>query len=158
MEDILIENHLIDIWRIRHPTESQFTWRQKTPPISRRLDYWFISNDLQEDVDSVDITTTFLSDQSAITLSINGLDESERGIRFWKFNTTLVDDQEYCNLLRTEYQNWLEDCKEIKDDRVLWDLIKYKIRQCTISYSKAKAGKKRKKLNDLDESLTNCTK
>ena len=71
MEDILIENHLIDIWRIRHPTESQFTWRQKTPPISRRLDYWFISNDLQEDVDSVDITTAFRSGHSAITLAIN---------------------------------------------------------------------------------------
>ena len=29
---------LIDIWRVRNPTEKRFTWRQKTPIIQRRLD------------------------------------------------------------------------------------------------------------------------
>ena len=29
VEDIMIENDLVDIWRVRHPHESRFTWRQK---------------------------------------------------------------------------------------------------------------------------------
>ena len=68
---------------------------------------------------------------------------------FWKFNATLVDDQEYCDSLHNEYKNWLEEFEAVKDKRVLWDLIKYKIRQYTITYSKAKARKKREKLNLL---------
>ena len=80
-----------------------------SPLIQRRLDYWLISNDLQEDVESVEIITAIKSDHSAIALSVNGLDKNERGPSFWKFNSTLINDQEYCNLLRSEYKNWLEE-------------------------------------------------
>ena len=56
-------------------------------------------------------------------------------------------------------KNWFEDFKEGNDERVsLWDLVKYKIRQRTIIYSKAKARKKkREKEKQLEESLRNCT-
>ena len=40
---------------------------------------------------------------------------------------------------------------------MLWDLVKYKIRQRTIIYSKAKARKKREKVKQLEETLRNCT-
>ena len=145
VEDMIIEHDLVDIWRIRNPTDTRFTWRQKSPLIQRRLDYWLISNDLQDDVESVEIITAIKSDHSAIALSINGLDENKRGPSFWKFNSILINDQDYCNLLRSEYKNWLEEFKEVNDKRVLWDLINYKIRQRTIICSKAKARKKKKK-------------
>ena len=155
---MIIEHDLADIWRIRNPTDTRFTWRQKSPLIQRRLDYWLISNHLQEDVESVEIVTAIRSDHSAITLSVNGLDENDRGPSFWKFNSALINDQEYCDLLRLEYKMWLEEFKEVNDKRVLWGLIKYKIRQRTIVYSKAKARKKkREKVNQLEESLRNCT-
>ena len=111
---------------------------------------------LQEDVESVEIKSAIRSDHSAITLSVNGLEENERGPSFWKFNSTLINDQEYCTLLRLEYKNWLE-FKDVNDKRVLWDLVKYKIRQRTIIYSKAKARKKREKVKQLEETLSNCT-
>ena len=74
VEDIIIEHDLVEIWRIRNPTDTRFTRRQKSPLIQRRLDYWLTSNDLQEDVESVEIITAIRSDHSAITLSVNGLD------------------------------------------------------------------------------------
>ena len=157
VEDMIIEHDLVDIWRIGNPTDTRFTWRQKSPLIQRRLDYWGISNDLQEDVESVEIITAIKWDHSAIALSINGLDENERGPSFWKFNSTLINDQEYCNLLRSEYKNWLGEFKEVNEKRVLWDLIEYKIRQRTIILSKAKASKKREKVKHLEESLRDCT-
>ena len=82
VEDMIIEHDLVDIWRIRNPTDTRFTWRQKSPLIQRRLDYWLISYDLQEDVESVEIITAIRSDHSAIILSVNGLDENERGPSF----------------------------------------------------------------------------
>ena len=68
MEDIIIEHDLVGIWRIRNPTDTCFTWRQKSLLIQRCLDYWLTSNDLQEDVESVEIITAIRSDPSAITL------------------------------------------------------------------------------------------
>ena len=39
---------LIDIWRVKNPGIKSFTWSQKSPKIFRRLDYWLISNNLQD--------------------------------------------------------------------------------------------------------------
>ena len=61
VEDMIMEHDLVDIWRIGNPTDTRFTWRQKSPIIQRRLDYWLIINDLQEDVESVEIITGSLS-------------------------------------------------------------------------------------------------
>ena len=78
------------------------------------------------------------SDHSAIVLSINGIDENNRGPNFWKFNSSLVNDKNYCELINSEYKEWRNEFKEVEDERVLWDIIKYKIRQVTIHYSKTK--------------------
>ena len=81
---------LVDIWRIRNPTTSRFTWRQKTPVVQRRLDFWLISDSLQDEIISAEIKTSTKIDHSAITLSIRGLNETERGPNFWKFNSNLL--------------------------------------------------------------------
>ena len=146
VEDMYAELDLVDIWRMRNPTVTRFTWRQKKPIIQRRLDYWLVSDSLQDDIDSVDIKTSIKSDHSAITLSINGLPDLEKGPNFWKFNSNLINNSAYCELLTTEYANWLEEFKEVQDKRVLWDLITYKIRQQTIRYIKTKARERRAKL------------
>ena len=36
-EDMSAEFDLVDIWRIRNPTATRFTWRQNKPIIQRRL-------------------------------------------------------------------------------------------------------------------------
>ena len=77
------------------------------------------------------------TDHSAITyLSINGIDVSKRGPSFWKFSCSLVNDNNYCDLFDTNIKSWLEEFKDV-DKRVLWDLLKYKIRQLTINYSES---------------------
>ena len=78
VEDMSAEFDLVDIWRIRNPTVTRFTWRQNKPIIQRRLDYWLVSDSLQDDLDSVDIKTSIKSDHSAITLSVNVLDDIEK--------------------------------------------------------------------------------
>ena len=111
------------------------------------LDFWLVGNSLQDDIDSVDIKMSIKSDHSAI------IDDLEKGPNFWKFNSNLVNDSAYCELLTIEiYASWLQEFK-----RVLWDLIKYKIRQQTVRYSKTKARERRAKLQKLgEEDLKEC--
>ena len=98
----------------------------------------------------MDIKTSIKSDHSAI------IDDLEKGPNFWKFNSNLVNDSAYFELLTTEYAYWFEEFKEVQDKRVLWDLIKYKIRQQTIRYSKTKARERRAKLQNLEKDLKEC--
>ena len=48
---------------------------------------------------------------------------------------------------------WLEEFEMVTDKRVRCDLIKYKIRQVTIKYSKERACERRKKLSGIETSL-----
>ena len=47
--------------------------------------------------------------------------------------------------------------QKLQAKRVLWDLIKYKIRQQTITYSKGKARERRAKLQKVEDKLKECT-
>ncbi|KAL9954208.1 hypothetical protein ACROYT_G041712 [Oculina patagonica] len=129
---------LIDIWRIRNPDIKRFTWRQKNPVVQRRLDFWLITSSLQEEVENVDIIPAIRSDHLAISIHINGIEETERGPSFWKFNSSLLEDEDYIKVITDKYGSWLEEGKDIQDPRVLWDFVKYKIRYETITYSKNK--------------------
>ena len=94
-----------------------------------------------------------------LSLNVGGIRtfEKRKAVFSWRFNSNLVNDSAYCELLTTEFANWLEEFKEVQDKRVLWDLIKYQIRQQTIRYSKTKARERRAKLQNLEKDLKECT-
>ena len=90
-------------------------------------------------------------------MHINGIEETQRGPSFWKFNSSLLEDEEYISLITEKYSDWLEDGKEIQDPRVISDFIKYKIRYETITYRKRKARARRASLSDLEIKIKECT-
>ena len=51
---------------------------------------------------------------------------------------------------------WLDEFSSVIDKRLSWDLIKYRIRQVAMKYSKEKARQRRKKLSDIEASLRTC--
>ena len=72
---------LVDMWRIRNPNSKKFSWRQKSPIIQRRLDYWLISDLLQDDVVKVDIVTAIKIGPQCVLV--------------WDFSELNVDEQLY---------------------------------------------------------------
>ena len=62
------ELHLVDIWRIRNPRMKSYTWSQKSPQVFCRLDYWLISNNLQDFVNLTAIIPALKTDHAAIEL------------------------------------------------------------------------------------------
>ena len=153
LEYIILTHDLIDIWRIRNPTTKRFTWRQKNPLIQRRLDFWLISNSLQDEIHKADIITSVKTDHSAITIDINSISETNRGPSFWKFNNSFLDDESYINLITDKIPTWLDEISYNQDVRVQWDWLKYNIRKETIHYSKAKAKQRRERINSIENKL-----
>ena len=68
----LSDHDLCDIFRVRFPDTQRFSWRQKNPLIQHRLDYFFISNEIQEDVAFINIVPSVASDHSVVHLKISG--------------------------------------------------------------------------------------
>ena len=153
LNDIMLQNDLVDIWRVRNPDKKRFTWRQKNPLIQRRLDFWLISNSLQDDIENVDILTSVKSDHSAIILNIDSVKNLNHGPSFWKFNNSLLDDEQYIKLIEQLVPDWIEEINYSDDARVQWDWLKYNIRKETITYSKAKAKERREKIKRIETQL-----
>ena len=64
------------------------------------------------------------TDHSAIIISFNSLDEPRRGPSYWKFNSSLVEDENYVSAIEQKIPEWLEEFIDVTDKRVLWNLQK----------------------------------
>ena len=73
------ELDLVDIWRIKNPNTKSYTWSQNSPKMFCRLDYWLISNNLNDLVKSTGIFPAIRADHDAITLDIEELETELKG-------------------------------------------------------------------------------
>ena len=95
LQEIMTENDLCDIFRIRNPQERRFTWRNKNPFKQLRLDFFPIFDSLQELVVDSKIILSVQSDHSAVVLKLSSTNEGERGRSYWEFNNSLLDDNDF---------------------------------------------------------------
>ena len=97
LQEIMTENDLCNIFRICNSQERRFTWRNKSPFKQQRLDFFLISDSIQElAVDSKIMS----SDHSAIVLKLSPTNQDEGGRSYWRFNCSVPDDNNFMEGLR----------------------------------------------------------
>ena len=118
---------LCNIWRIRNPKLKRFTFHQShvSGRIQRRLDYFLMSNVLQETAIRVDALTSFCSDHSPVVFTITFELNNKRRKSLWKFNESLLSNDQYINNLRDHISESLSilDQNGLRDDQIRWGLI-----------------------------------
>ena len=68
-----------------------------------------------------------------------------KGLGIWKLNCSLLDDEEYVNNVTELIPIWIaEGRKELSDDCIVWDWLKYNIRAhaCCSFFTKKSKEKK----------------
>ena len=153
---------LIDVFRKLHPNERSFTYESKSLKVRSRIDFFLVSKSVVNWVVKTDTKVSNAPDHKAVVLDIKILSE-KRGPGLWKFNNSLVEDNEYVELIEENYAAICEKYSDLKDDRLKWELIKMEIRRLTISYSKHKEKQRRiretelqKRLAALETKINNC--
>ena len=74
-----------------------------------------------------------------------------RGPGFWKFNSSLLEDDEYTEKLMFKIPHFINKYQDLEDHGLSWELIKMEIRAFTIIISYSKQIVKTKK--DYEEDL-----
>ena len=144
------ELDLVDIWRVQNPITKSFTWSQKSPKIFGRLDYWLISNSLQDFVSSSCILPALKTDHAAIVLDLTNKDNQNRGPGIWKMNCSLLEDENYVNDIALKIPVWIaEGEKDLTDNRSIWEWLKYNIRAHAIQNSIKRAQERNEKEKSL---------
>ena len=153
---------MCDIWRIRNPNVRRFTFRQNHVSgfIERRLDFFLISNVLQESIIKTDVLASFCTDHSPILFSLQLKDMPTRGKGFWKFNNSLISNDEYVEKMKNQISETLHmlDQDKITDKHLRWEFLKYEIRKFTINFSKKLVKEENKDRNFLEKELKKLEK
>lgn len=151
--NLMEELNLIDVYRQIHPTTKSFTYESKPLNLKSRIDFFLISRPLSCSVKSTEIRTSIAPDHKSIFLNIEIKSEFARGPGLWKFNNTLLEDDNYKELIEFYYPQILVKYREVTDKQLLWELIKMELRAKTIKYSKEKRSKLRNEEKALQEEL-----
>ena len=74
-----------------------------------------------------------------------------RGPGFWKLNTSFLTELDYVNQIKTTIQETLDEYKndESVNPSLLWEMIKLKVRERSLRYSKSKTKQARKMLGTI---------
>ena len=76
---VMSEIDLCDIYRVRNPDSRLFTWRRKSPFKQRRLDFFLVSDCLQDNIESVEIIPSVRTDHSCLLMKLRPTYQDVRG-------------------------------------------------------------------------------
>ena len=145
---------MYDVWRERNEDNKKFTWFNKKQ--MARLDYFLITSDWMTRVLQTRISPGYRTDHSLITLKLN-IGNMSRGRGFWKFNSSLLQDKDYVDIVKNVIKETVEkysinvnssnnNCNFDVDDQTFFEMLKLEIRGKTISY-----GAYKKRQNEAQE-------
>ena len=101
-----------------------------------RLDYWFISNSISDNVCDVDIIPSIKTDHSAIKIEFKDVRDGVKGPGLWKLNCSLLRDEVYVNEINRVIPTWIyEGRTDLSDPRSVWGWVKYNIKKHSRKYS-----------------------
>ena len=138
--------HLNDTWKAKNPFSEEYSWSRFynkdncnnnnvsfTPFIARRLDYLFCNNSLLKYLSFSEMIPYSLSDHKAVVACFK-LDDYPRGPGTFKFNDSLVDNEDFVTNMSSFITTTIIDLDQEQSytNNDKWDLLKVSIRdKCT---------------------------
>ncbi len=154
---------LYDVWRDQNENQKKYTWVRNKRQMAR-LDYFLITSDWITRTSKTDISPGYRSDHSLITIKCN-IGNVDRGRGFLKFNSSLLHEKEYVDLVKGVIEDTVEKYSITSsvsgeentqfnvNDQMLFEMLKLEIRAKTISYSSHRKKKLEKEEKQLEQDI-----
>ena len=147
----LEETNWIDVWRVLHPQERQFTWRRKHPLTMSRLDYFMLPQEYITQIAECEITPGLLSDHSYVEIQIN-FHNNIKGRGYWKMNIFLLENSKYVNEINALISKSLENNKH-QNPSMCWEILKLEIAEFSQHFGRKTANENKTKRQTLENKL-----
>ena len=143
---------LSDAWRNLYPLSRHYTWHSRGK--SSRLDYFFISEHLLNELTCYKILPGLFSDHSILEIKLGNLNVA-RGRGFWKFNANLLHDPDYVKKVKNIIQECRIEFSPLEDKGLVWEITKLKIRNFSVPYCIKKKKERSAFKDSLEKELEN---
>ena len=99
------------------------------------------------------ILTPILTDHSPVLFSFSKGNECLRGKGFWKYNSSLIKDQNYITEIKKLSRILCTANESLYNCQLKWELLKYEFQKSIINYMKEIAKVKRQQRTNLEDQL-----
>ena len=132
------EFNSVEVYRSPHPDSKTYTCETKNKNLKSRIDFFIITKELINQEKRVETRTSISPDHMAVFLTIEIDQAPAREPGNWKFNNTLLKENEYINLIKNNCPSFQVKYQNVESRQLHWELLKMEIRSTTIAYSKKK--------------------
>ena len=152
LKELIESNGLVDIYRCMNPDKKSFPYIHPTiPSRNSRIDYVLVSENVQKYVNTCNIICCPVPDHKAVTPNLYLTEK--RGKGYWKLNNSLLADQIYIDLIKSEITKTLSEYNGVITKQQMFELIKVKVKELRIAYSINKARSKKCRILQLEKAI-----
>ena len=151
LSDFRASFNFTDAWRKFHPRACECTWFNSDLSIGSRLDKFFVSRNIVSAVLSCEVSPFCFSDHDFVVLSFQFDDNLARGPGLWKFNNSLLHDNDFCAFVSSRIEDLSDSIDAFPSVKAWWDFFKNSIKSDIIFFSR----QKRRRLSHERVMLTN---
>ena len=143
---------LQDTFRLVHGDKIDFSFRKQS-----RIDRMYVNEALHGSVKSFSHISVLGRELDHKMIEIEIAESIEIGKGYWKFNTSLLRDKEYTEMIKNTIREEKEELHSGVWDSVAdwWEYLKYLLRVLTIDYCKQKEKRRRQYLAVLKREMEN---
>ena len=157
LQNIITSMNLNDCYRHKYPHKKEYTWRQTTPKVHCRLDYFLVSNNINNSAKNIQIVYMPFTDHKSIKLKFE-LEQQKKRPNLWKFNNSFLQDTDFTENMNTLITDKWRENNDITDLRVRYELLKFEIQQLSMNYGRQKAKSRRRREKELIQNIEKIEK
>lgn len=165
--NMIEEDEFLDTYRAFHEEKREYTWRRRNPVRKQaRLDFFLTTFESFVYSSGTNVIPGYRSEHSGILLDLDFC-INERGRGYWKFNNSLLKDQQYIDLVKetilevkqTYTLNDKDNNQETSgsefniNDQLFLETLLLMIRGNTIKYSSFKKKQKQQEEEKLEQDI-----
>ena len=149
IDEILEENYLEDIYRVKNPNTKVYTWTRKNAKIGSRIDMWFTQQGWEHKISKVKCCVAVKTDHKALCLKMQ-TDIEQRGPGLWKLNNQHLQNQDF----KTGVQQIIKEVEEGSEDEIKkWVKFKREVMKFSRHYGKQKAKKFKDQVVEIQKEI-----
>jgi exonuclease III len=157
LQSLLSATQTFPVWRTFHPSQTAYSWTHGSGEFASRIDMVWAPTILRQSIRECEYYPSFFTDHQYLLVKCDLGDPFVRGPGVWKLNTSLLEDDEYCQLVRSFWSFWQtqEGSDTYSSGPDWWDQGKFYLREITRTYARCKAAEKCGRKSALTRQMTN---
>ena len=150
LRNVSQEKDLIDVWRTLFPDDPGYTHFHNPTKTPNRIDYFFVSTNMLNQIENISCKVYGLSDHHPITLKLSD-GKPSHGYGRWICNNNILNDEDCLFRVKHFWIFWRTQKDKYCNLIEWWEIGKCRLKEIIQDYSKEKSWNSKKELFRLEK-------